>query len=143
LVVNVWEQLTVARAGRQAKLCQETAGLKLRVDVDGVALGQVFRNILENSLAACADPVCISTRWSVVDWKGGKGVQVSLRDNGPGLSPEARQKLFQPFFTTKTRGTGLGLAIARRIVEAHGGAITVGAAELGTEIIITLPGDVV
>ena len=53
---------------------------------------------------------------------------------------EARQHLFQPFFTTKTRGTGLGLAIARRIIDAHNGEIAVNADVAdGTEIVIILP----
>ena len=53
-------------------------------------------------------------------------IEVRVRDNGPGLAPEARQSVFEPFFTTKTKGTGLGMAIARQIVEAHGGQIGVG-----------------
>lgn len=52
-------------------------------------------------------------------------------DQGPGLSPEARQHLFDPFFTTKPRGTGLGLAICHRIVGDHRGSIEVGDGEEG------------
>ena len=69
------------------------------------------------------------------------GIRVSVRDNGPGLSQEQRERMFEPFYTTKTKGTGLGLAIAQRIVEAHGGQITVGekTSAHGAEIVVTLP----
>ena len=65
---------------------------------------------------------------------------VSVQDNGPGLNAEQRQRIFDPFYMTKTKGTGLGMAIAKRIVEAHGGSLTVGAAQDGgAELLITLP----
>jgi protein-histidine pros-kinase len=137
---ETWERLALRRQNRVARLAQETGGLQPASNVDRLALGQVFRNILENSLIACSDPVEIAARWSEVQRNGQAEIQVSLRDNGPGLTPEIRQRLFEPFFTTRTQGTGLGMAIAKRIVEAHEGQIAVGsAAGPGTEIVITLP----
>jgi signal transduction histidine kinase len=65
-------------------------------------------------------------------------LRVSVRDNGPGLTAEQRRLIFEPFYTTKARGMGLGMAIAKRIVEAHGGRIEVGAGP-GAEIVLTLP----
>jgi signal transduction histidine kinase len=62
-----------------------------------------------------------------------------VRDNGPGLDAEQRDKIFESFYTTKTRGTGLGMAIVKRIVEAHSGEITVGDRAQGAEFIVTLP----
>ena len=63
-----------------------------------------------------------------------------MRDDGPGLGPEQKRKIFEPFYTTKTKGTGLGMTIAKRIVEAHGGRIAVGEdGGPGAEIILTLP----
>jgi signal transduction histidine kinase len=57
---------------------------------------------------------------------------LEVADDGPGLSPDARQHLFEPFFTTKPNGTGLGLPTSRRYVEAHGGTIEADvASELG------------
>lgn len=72
---------------------------------------------------------------------GGQTVlRLALRDNGPGLSPAAREKLFEPFYTTKSKGTGLGMSIARRIVESHGGQIVAGnSGTAGAEFIVTLP----
>jgi signal transduction histidine kinase len=99
----------------------------------------VFRNILENALAACRDPVEIDVICSASVHNGQPALRVAVRDNGPGLSLEQRQRIFEPFFTTKTKGTGLGMAIARRIVEAHGGQIAVGDPGRGAEIVITLP----
>ena len=51
--------------------------------------------------------------------------RVTVTDNGPGIPPEDREKLFLPYYSTKRRGSGLGLAIVRRIVAEHGGAIDV------------------
>jgi PAS domain S-box-containing protein len=137
---QAWENLALRRQGRDASLRAEPDGPTPPCAVDPFRLEQVFRNILENSLAACADPVRIVVRWDEVDLDGRPAVRVAVRDNGPGLGPEQRRRIFEPFFTTKTKGTGLGMAIAKRIVEAHGGRIAVGAAEGGgAEILITLP----
>lgn len=66
-------------------------------------------------------------------------LRIAVRDNGPGLNQEQRERIFEPFYTTKTKGTGLGMAIAQRIVEAHDGKIVVGADRgTGTEILVTL-----
>src|SRR5262249_49223994 len=117
-----------------------TVGVPLDCWVDPFRLEQVFRNIFENALAACKDPVEIDIRCCEASLLGRPAVLVAVCDNGPGLTAEQRQRLFEPFFTTKTKGTGLGMAIARRIIEAHGGEITAGAdAGRGAEIRITLP----
>src|SRR5262249_3009603 len=49
---------------------------------------------------------------------------IEVRDNGPGIPPEIRDQVLEPFFTTKARGGGLGLPIARRVAELHGGTLT-------------------
>ena len=140
LIDEVWLQLSLAREGRQAHLDQEENGLELECEVDRHSIGQLFRNVLENALAACPDPVEVRVQWRADNIDGQPALLVSLCENGPGLTPESRRRIFEPFFTTKTQGTGLGMAIAKRIVEAHGGHIEVGAQHgRGAEILIRLP----
>jgi signal transduction histidine kinase len=101
---------------------------------------QVFRNVLENALAACRDPVEVTVTAAADTLDGQPALLVSVRDNGPGLNAEQRKRIFEPFYTTKTKGTGLGMAIAKRIVEAHGGRIAVGPGTgRGAEILLLLP----
>jgi two-component system sensor histidine kinase PilS (NtrC family) len=67
-------------------------------------------------------------------------VVITVSDTGPGIPPEDRRRIFQPFFSKKMGGTGLGLAIAQRIVAAHGGRIDVQAtAGQGSQFTICLP----
>jgi two-component system sensor kinase FixL len=137
---GVWEQLAPQRNGRQSLLREHTKGVDLSCAVDLFSLERVFRNIFENSLAACRDPVEIDIHCSEAKFAGRSALQIAVRDNGPGLTSEQKQKIFNPFYTTKRQGTGLGMAIAKRIVEAHGGRISVGNDGCpGAEILITLP----
>ena len=58
-------------------------------------------------------------------------IALSVRDTGPGISPEVAGRMFNPFFTTRAAGTGLGLAIVHRIADAHGGRVSVQSATSG------------
>lgn len=137
---EAWRQLANMHGKRAVRLIEEIGAVDLRCSVDSFSIERVFRNVLENSLAACKDPVRIDIQCSEAALDERPAVRLSIRDNGPGLTPLVREKMFVPFFTTKSRGTGLGMPIAKRIVEAHGGAIDVGNAdETGTAIIIVLP----
>lgn len=135
-----WAHLERPRAGRVAGLQEEAEGLDLTIAADPFRLEQVFRNLFDNALAACPDPVVIAIRAREDRLDDRPALRVTLRDNGPGIEPDRRPRVFEPFFTTKTKGTGLGLPIARRIVEAHGGRIAVGEGPgPGAEFVITLP----
>ena len=94
------------------------------IEGDRVELQQVILNLIFNAVEAMKDltdgprDVCITTGKT----EAGETL-VSVRDSGPGLAPEVREKLFMPFETTKPTGMGLGLSICRSIIEAHGGRL--------------------
>jgi len=90
--------------------------------VDPIQFRQVLFNILNNARDAMGNEgeITIETRNN-----DSNEVEVIVSDNGPGIEDEIKERIFVPFFTTKTKGTGLGLAIVRQIVEANSGSISV------------------
>lgn len=67
-------------------------------------------------------------------------VRIAVSDNGKGMTEQEREKMFDPFFTTRKTGTGLGLAVSHQIIEQHGGTLEVVTAEgEGTTVTIILP----
>jgi signal transduction histidine kinase len=93
-------------------------------------------NLLENALQAVGEQGRI--RVAVLAADG--GVEVQVEDSGPGIEPELRERLFDPFFSTKTGGSGLGLALVKRIAEDHGGRVALRSAPgEGTTALLWLP----
>lgn len=136
---EAWGELETARRGRDAVLDVQGADLA-RCDADAFWLRHVFRNVLDNALAACPDPVRIVVTCEDASECGEPALKARIRDNGPGFPTGQAEKAFDAFYTTKTRGTGLGLAIVRRIVQAHGGQVSAAnASGGGAEITLTLP----
>jgi two-component system sensor kinase FixL len=137
---EAWSHLAAGRQEKQAALVEATDGTDLRCVADPFRLEQVFRNILDNALAAGSPPVAVEVHAESVHLQDQPAIRITFRDNGPGIPPDRRDRVFDPFFTTKARGTGLGMPIARRIVEAHGGRIGVGDGDApGASFCITLP----
>jgi two-component system sensor kinase FixL len=94
------------------------------VDVDRIEIGIVLRNLLDNALDSLATgPVTARALAVAVDVFDAQFVKIAVSDNGPGVSRDISDRLFDPFMTSKPRGMGLGLAICRAIVEAHGGRL--------------------
>jgi signal transduction histidine kinase len=105
------------------------------------ALEQVFNNLITNALQAMegnGGTLAIKIQ-PVVAAGQRRQVEVSVADSGPGIPKELLERIFQPFFTTKTYGTGLGLAITKRIVTAHKGTIRVNSFPGGTVFQVQLP----
>jgi len=115
------------------------------VEVDAEQIKRVLINLLDNAVGALTDleeenPKIITvgtTYHSALQL-----VRITVSDNGPGISDEAKERIFEPYYTTKSQGTGLGLAIVHRIVSDHSGFIRV-QSELGkgTTFLIELPLD--
>lgn len=103
---------------------------------DAGALEQLFLNLLLNAAQAVAD----GGRAALDVRTDGEAVRVSIRDDGPGIAPDVREHVFEPFFSTRPEGTGLGLAIAHRIATAHDGEIGIDTApDAGTTVHVRLP----
>ena len=107
------------------------------VTLDCEQMRQVWLNLGANALEALNDRGTLTVGWVVRD---PNHVLVEFRDDGPGIAPEDLRRVGEPFFTTKRGGTGLGLAIAQRIVERHGGVLTLeSVAGQGTKARVMLP----
>ena len=109
------------------------------VKADAEKLRQVFANVVDNAIDALAT-IPEGRRIDLFVENGNGRATVRVRDNGCGIAPEKVERIFNPFFTTKSQGTGLGMAISKKIVEAHQGGIEVTSdVGRGTEFTVTLP----
>jgi PAS domain S-box-containing protein len=129
-----------------ANLLNEDPALKqVAIEIDGTAppvsadpdmLKVVFQNLLINSAHAMQGKGRIRVEVASVE----SACHIALVDGGPGIPPDIREKIFTPFFTTKSRGSGLGLPTVKRFVEAHNGHIAIDCpASGGTTVVIQLP----
>lgn len=137
---ETWSQVAQLNSGKRVEFYEQIDCSDFECRIDGYAIEQVFRNILENAVAAVSDDGRIVVQCNEAEIAGRPALRVAFRDNGPGLSAEQRRRIFDPFYTTKTKGTGLGMAIAKRIVQSHGGLIEAGETSgPGAEIVVVLP----
>ena len=107
------------------------------IKADGEKLRQAFLNIAINALQATppGGSVIISTTVNQT-----ASCEISFRDTGSGIDAETLKRIFEPFYTTKPDGTGLGLAITRKIIESHGGTMSVESdVGRGTTVTVRLP----
>ena len=108
---------------------------------DEVMLRQVFGNLVRNAVDAC-EGAGVAPDIRIHGWVDAPhhNCRVSVDDNGPGIPPASRERIFQPFFTTRSQGTGLGLAIVQKIVVMHNGRVVVSDARGGgASIQISIP----
>ncbi|MBF5043053.1 HAMP domain-containing histidine kinase [Aggregicoccus sp. 17bor-14] len=116
LLQEAAEAVRTGSAPGQLALAPQESGAPWLLDKERIR--QVLVNLLDNALATGA-PVRASVREEAGQ------LRFDVQDAGPGVPPSERERIFEPFHTTRTRGTGLGLAVARRVVEQHGGSIRV------------------
>lgn len=116
LLAEVSELVAPLAAARQVSLTVEGEG---SARADREQLRRAVVNLVRNAVEAAP----AASEIQVVAGAGGAEAAIEVRDRGPGLSAGARESLFRPFFTTKSKGTGLGLALAKKVVDAHGGAL--------------------
>ncbi len=140
-------------AGVKVRL--ETTDVLSKVIADPEQMKQLFGNLVLNALQAMPNGGALTITARVQEpatgekaalyasrfpTPTGRWVEISMEDTGPGIPEADLPRIFEPFYTTRTKGTGLGLAICRQIVEAHGGTIRVSrTGQEGTAIEVTLP----
>ncbi len=128
------EILAMALADCEALLAQEGVAHEVAFEgdcafvADGALLAQAVSNLVRNAVEAMQGSPVRSLRLSAArarlrtpDGRRREHVVLAVEDTGPGIPAAARERIFNPFFTTREEGTGLGLAIVHRIVDAHGG----------------------
>lgn len=143
-----WEMVDLAELlGHSCRLIlpeAEAAGVAISelvpagVTVNGNRNGleQVVLNVAKNALQAMPEGGILR----VEVHRSRTRAELTIADTGPGIPPEERERIFEPFHTTRPRGTGLGLAVCRKIVEEHGGTISAGGEPgSGAVITVTLP----
>ncbi|MCC6301893.1 MAG: PAS domain-containing protein [Gammaproteobacteria bacterium] len=118
----------LARAGGcRLEIVDDSGAARLRGNPD--ALVAVLQNLLENAIQACRGDESTARRggghlgFVARRVAGMDSIEFLLEDDGPGMEPAVRERVLEPFFTTKSRGTGLGLAVAQAVVHAHGGVL--------------------
>jgi two-component system, NtrC family, nitrogen regulation sensor histidine kinase NtrY len=110
------------------------------VRADGGLLRSVVVNLIDNAAEALEDAPVREIRVSTHANRDAETIEIRVEDTGHGISPQDKDKLFLPQFSTKDRGTGLGLAIAARIVAEHGGTIHVeDNYPVGSRFLVELP----
>ena len=128
----------------------DRAGIRLgtRIDGEGALTGdaeqlrRVVINLVSNAIDALEESRIADPRIDVEMGENlaGSEVWVRIRDNGPGIDADARDRIFSPLYTSKAKGTGLGLSITRKLVDAHGGTVELESEpDRGTEFLVTLP----
>jgi PAS domain S-box-containing protein len=112
------------------------------VNADLQLLEQALVNMITNAAEALrgfGEP----GRIQITTQKAGEGVLIAVKDSGPGVPTEIRDKIFDPFFTTRSDGSGIGLSLCQRIIIDHGGTIEVSSSDLGgTQFMIHLPQEI-
>lgn len=153
---DMFQEIDLAEAAERALVLMmdeaQKSGARIRRDfaenvprvlADADQIAQVFLNLISNAIDAMPDGGELRVSARAVERSSGgsmRVVEAYVQDDGPGVSPELRRRIFDPLYTTKRKGAGIGLALTKRIVEDHNGTIEVGDGDgRGCRFTVTLP----
>jgi two-component system sensor histidine kinase AtoS len=140
-VNNIIESMLTMQASaknREIKVVKNLDALLPDIFADPMQIKQALLNLYTNAVEAMPHGGTVSIMTSADKHKG--MVLIEISDTGVGIAEDVKEKIFQPFFSTKPKGTGLGLAITKQIIEKHGGTINVSSSKgRGTVFTISLP----
>lgn len=125
LIDKVIDAKKVKAAGKNIEIIKNVAESLPGIQGDAVRLERVILNLTNNAIEAINDGGRIEISAAEKTNSEGRGVELTVSDNGCGIPPENLDSIFKPFFTTKQAGTGLGMAIIQKIIEEHEGQISV------------------
>jgi nitrogen fixation/metabolism regulation signal transduction histidine kinase len=117
-------------ADRDIRMVSRVEPETLELAVDAELLDQALINLVRNAIEALRDTPSGEIALSAYRESDGR-MTISVADNGPGIRPDQREKVFVPFFTTKRQGSGIGLTLVRQIAAAHGASVDVGETPAG------------
>ena len=111
-------------ADRKIKISLTVDPDQLKITADKTMIEQVLINLIKNAMQAFDEQEDRTIALKAYTNEKGRAV-ISVKDNGPGIEPEALEKIFIPFFSTKKTGSGIGLSLSRQIMRQHEGSVTV------------------
>jgi two-component system, NtrC family, nitrogen regulation sensor histidine kinase NtrY len=124
LFARIQRLLASDLADRDIRMTTRVEPETLELAMDTELLDQAIINLVRNALEALRDTPSAHITLSACREPDGR-IAIAVSDNGPGIPPDQREKVFVPFFTTKRQGSGIGLTLVRQIAAAHGAAIDV------------------
>jgi len=141
LVDHALKAVAAPWTGREVKVERRYADDLPPISLDESFCEQVFINLVQNAYEAMSDAGGGTLRVSILRAsRGGRnGVEVRFADSGPGIPPELREQIFNPFVTTKKTGVGLGLSIVSKIMDEHRGSIELTAGAPGACFVLFFP----
>lgn len=141
IVNDVVDSLSEVAAERNTTFHQSTPGEPVTLDADPTQLTVALRAMCVNAIEAIGSGGRVELKIAWVDREIGKTAEISVHDSGPGISPEQRNHIFDPFYSGREAGRGLGFGLSKswRIVKNHGGEIDVESTPGGAVFTIRLP----
>lgn len=128
----------IASSGCSLVINEIDSGWKVSANRD--ALVSVLQNFVTNAIQACGNGGRIEISIKQSEDQANAFVDISIKDNGPGIPQEIQSQIFEPFFTTRSRGTGLGLAVAQAVIQSHNGRLWLDSSDdAGSVFVVRLP----